>query len=95
MGMYAYINGQEIKLSGLLALAASNVNPSAIKAGTAIFSRDEVFDLAVELASCINNHTVQASNIGSVIEAKLAATKLLALLDWIDRTNEGDILSFE
>lgn len=87
MGMYATIKGQEIKYSGLLFKAGNPI--SHVNAGVVTFSRDQVYDLAVNLASEISKAHVLASEPHTVMEVRTACNKLLAITDWIEENHES------
>jgi hypothetical protein len=93
MGMYAMVNGEEIKFSGLLAIAGSKI--ATIEDGAISFSYSQLLDLAVELAAAISNTRVQAHEIHLLREISMACHKLEALVLWLDdNTNIDSSLTF-
>jgi len=82
MGMYATIKHTEVKYSGLLAEAGSEIK--RVEDGAITFSRAEVLGLAVKLASKISAEYVMASAPYTVVALRMACDKLLLILDWIE-----------
>ena len=92
MGAYATLNGTEVKYSGLLAQAGSNIGVS-FDNGIVSFTRSQVMDLAIELARIISDTRVQAPDIYTVRQVAMACRKLEAIVMWID-SNSGSFLHF-
>lgn len=84
--MYATIKDHEVKYSGLLAEAGYKITDC--DNGMAIFSRDDVLKLAVELAAKISDFRVQASSPHTILTVRMACDKMLLILDWIELDEE-------
>jgi hypothetical protein len=93
MGMYATVNGREIKYSGLVAIAGSKI--ANIDSGMVTFSRDQVVDLAVLIAEAISDLRVAAHEIHVLRSISMACDKLEAIVLWLDSDDSiGSSLTF-
>lgn len=93
MGMYVTINDQQIKFSGKLAQAISDVGIDCTDS-IIVIERDKLTDVLIQMAHLIDTHSLLVNGLfyPDVVNFANDAHKLAVLYDWSNMNDTGELV---